>query len=422
MKVLIVSHNCFSSSQSMGKTLVSFFTKFDKTELMQLYFYPSIPNVDVCGDYYRITDKNMLSSIIHRRKCGRKIRQSEITSDNTLFADANEQKQYSRINRTNSMVRRARDVLWKIGAWKTKDLIQWLQKGKPDVVFYALGDATFSQKIAVWVADFLQIPLVTYVCDEYYLSGKSLPLCRRLLNDGMIRGIEKTVKKSKHLITICDDLGELYKRIFGSTYTTVMTGSSFGAGKIVREPDADQISFIGNLSLNRWRSLLDIADALDYANRMNGTQYKLYYYGAENGNMQGRAIYGGRLNAEQIKDTMEKSRMLIHTESFEPEYEERVKYSVSTKIADSLASGVPLLGYAPACVASMEHLIKNQCALIATDKTMLNEKLAEFLSDIKNEEDIINNAIRTAKCYHDTHKNSSIVREVLDKTIKLQLT
>ena len=330
MKVLIVSHNCFSSSQSMGKTLASFFSEFPKTDLMQLYLYPSIPNIDICGDYFRITDRDILSSLITRRNSGCRIKQSEITADNTLFTNVNEQKRYSKINRGHFLVRRARDLLWSIGTWKNKELMQWLQEGKPDVVFYALGDATFSQKIAVWISDFLQIPLVTYVCDEYYVSGKRSTMWHRIFNHSMIKGIERTVKKSKRIVTICDDLGELYQELFDTEYTTVMTGSSFNVGEIQQKADATQLSFIGNLSLNRWKSLLDIADALQYANCINGTQYKLYYYGAENENVQGRAIYGGRLNFEQIKDVMSKSKMLIHTESFEPEYEERIKYSIST--------------------------------------------------------------------------------------------
>ena len=33
MKVLILSHNCFNTSNNMGKTFESLFSKFDKTNL-----------------------------------------------------------------------------------------------------------------------------------------------------------------------------------------------------------------------------------------------------------------------------------------------------------------------------------------------------------------------------------------------------
>ena len=52
MKVLLVSHNCFSKTQNMGKTFASLFSNFKKEELMQLYLYPTIPNIDICDNYF----------------------------------------------------------------------------------------------------------------------------------------------------------------------------------------------------------------------------------------------------------------------------------------------------------------------------------------------------------------------------------
>lgn len=163
MKVLVVSHNCFSSVQSMGKTLSSLFAEFGKDELMQLYLYPSIPNVDICGSYYRITDSDILRSILKRKRCGRKVGQDEIKQDNSLFADSKEAEKYSSVKRNSFLMRRLRDIAWKFSNWKTGDLKEWLKTENPDVVFYALGDATFSQNIARWVSKYLEIPLVTYI-------------------------------------------------------------------------------------------------------------------------------------------------------------------------------------------------------------------------------------------------------------------
>ena len=43
MKVLIISHNSLSPKHSIGKTLISLFSCFDKNELCQLYIHGSDP-------------------------------------------------------------------------------------------------------------------------------------------------------------------------------------------------------------------------------------------------------------------------------------------------------------------------------------------------------------------------------------------
>ena len=65
MKVLIISHNPITTYQNMGKTLLSLFCEFDKSELCQLYCYPTIPDISVCESYYRVTDRDILNSYGH---------------------------------------------------------------------------------------------------------------------------------------------------------------------------------------------------------------------------------------------------------------------------------------------------------------------------------------------------------------------
>ena len=64
MKVLIVSHNVFSKTESMGKTLEGYFKDFDSNELAQFYIHSQIPTSKICKNYYRITDKDAIKSIL----------------------------------------------------------------------------------------------------------------------------------------------------------------------------------------------------------------------------------------------------------------------------------------------------------------------------------------------------------------------
>lgn len=417
MKVLVISHNCFSTTQNMGKTLSTLFCEFGKDEIMQLYLYPSLPNIKKFDNYYRITDKDVIHSIVKRKKCGRKILCSEINEENKLFENSNEAKTYGDIKQNRDIIRRLRDLLWKFGNWKSNDLKQWLNTEKPDVIFYALGDATFSQNIAMWISKYLNIPIVTYVCDEFYFSNKKKSLLSRIVNYSLLKNISKVQAHTVHNITICDSLGEVYKEKFSTPYTTIMTGSSF-------EPEerkistGNKISYIGNLGLKRWKSLLDISYAIEELNKENGWNYHLTYYGSKNENLEEKIKYGGYLNFEQVKNVMRESILLVHTETFDKEYNDRLRYSISTKIADSLAVGTPLLAYGPENLASMQHLIKNNCAICVTEKSELKDSLLKFLVDAQELRRNVKNALVTSKKYHDSIENSNRLYTVFISVLK----
>ena len=71
MRILVISHNIFSDTESMGKTLSGYFNGWDKDEIAQFYIHSEIPTSNkVCKNYFRITDIDALKSIF-TRKCGK---------------------------------------------------------------------------------------------------------------------------------------------------------------------------------------------------------------------------------------------------------------------------------------------------------------------------------------------------------------
>ena len=84
--------------------------------------------------------------------------------------------------------------------------------------------------------------------------------------------------------------------------------------------------------------------------------------------------------------------MVIHAESFDPAMMELVRFSVSTKIAESLMYGPCLLAYGPEGIASIDYLKENDAAYVITQTDRLAEGLTEILSNAKLREQIMGNA------------------------------
>lgn len=95
LKVLLISHNPITTYNNMGKTFLSLFSAFKPEELCQFYLYPTVPDTDCCGSYYRFTDRDALHSITCRNVVG-----GEITPNlksHIEFTDEKEERTYRTI-------------------------------------------------------------------------------------------------------------------------------------------------------------------------------------------------------------------------------------------------------------------------------------------------------------------------------------
>lgn len=422
MKVLIMSHNPITDYNSMGKTLLSLFKSFEESQLCQLYIYPTIPNILKCGSYYRVTDKDVFTNVIFRNKRGRVISNHEISDKNQLYENAKEQKIYHNKATHKEFKLIARKILWTCGNWDTKAFRQWMMEQKPDVIFAAAGLSSFFYDLILKVSEKYNIPIVSYVCDDFYFS--SIDLKRGILQKYYYKMLRKKITKlmncSKAVITICDSLGKAYSKEFGCVTRTVFTGANINISTKPQDAVTKQVlRYFGNLQLNRYHSLYDIGQALMRINKKYNTEYVLEIYTSDLYPDELKNIPTIKCNdfvkSDKMYQLIKKTIMLVHVESFESESIDRVRYSISTKIADGLASGVCMLAYGPKEVASIQHLYENNCAVIANDKKQLEEMLECYLFSEEKRSSIIEKALITAMRFHSPEEQSKCIRKVLSE-------
>ena len=256
MKVLVISHLPFSTQNNMGKTLLSLFSGFEKTQVCQLYIYPSYPNVECCTSHYRVTDKEMIRAALLRKKVGGEIARDCVHSGQGLYENPNDESLYRNRKNKSAMRRLLRDALWRVGRWYTPELEQWLDREAPDRIFVAPGVAKFLYDIALTISRKRNIPIVTYICDEYYFVNSprfGLEWLRlRLLQ----RKIRKLIRSSAHLVVISEELREVYEKEFGVPTSVLMTGASQPIAQGVKRylhPHKSAISAIfAAIDLSRW--------------------------------------------------------------------------------------------------------------------------------------------------------------------------
>lgn len=420
MKVLLVSHNPISTSNNMGKTFLSLFSAFQVKELCQFYVHPSLPDVKKCDSYYRITDNNVLKGLMKFSVNGTAI-SNEVISENKTVKNLDTVRTASRKTPARYLVR---DFVWKISNWYTKKLRNWVSTQNPEIIFLAPGYAKFIYDIALKISKEFDLPIVVYICDDYFFVQNGGSFLKRIQVRQLKCKIAKLMGHTSEIISICDEIKDNYEHKFNVPCTTIMTGSSFKAEDsfkyyVEEKHDKNAFVYLGNVRCNRYKSLIEIGQALGNINSKNKTDYKLKIYTSENDEKilsQLKSVLTielcGYVSGDEFLQTLCSAEVLVHTESFDDDMVDLVKNSISTKIADSLASGRKFLAYGPENIASVKYLKSNGAAYVATKSAELEEMLLKAITE--NGSDIIAKAKECALKNHDSKKTSQLLHERIE--------
>lgn len=419
MRVLVISHNIFSKTASMGKTLATYFNGWEKDELAQFYIHSEVPTVDICTNYYRFTDKEAIKSIFTRK--GGKIYSKEdidINKQDSFEFDQKTANAYQKGRKRTPLIYLVRNLVWNLSAWNNRQYKKWVDDFNPDVVFLASGDYAFLYKIALQTAKRKKIPLIISCMDDYYFNNKNKKkFLGKFAHSLFMKQVKKTVNYSSCLMCICQKMSEDYEKLFNKKCITLNTPSTISAQ--LNEEKTNAITYLGNLGYKRSEGLVDIGRALKSLD-IDGAPKFIDVYTTEpreevlkplteeNGIKLHKAV-----SAEEVKKIIGQSLAVVHTESFDNETANSVRYSVSTKIADSLASGTCLFAYGPGDIASIKYLKENNAAFVVDSPDDLQQKLIELITnkDLRNQ--IQNNAIKLANKNHSLEKNNNLILEVI---------
>lgn len=428
MKVLVVSQPVFSNTNNMGKTLKGYFKKFDPSEIAQLYFRKGTPkDVSSCENYYSFSDEDAIISIIKRNHYGKRFCKEEIKRQNAekVIREPQEEaidKIYKIKSKHKAWVLIIRDFLRSLSAWKNKELLNWIEEMDPDLLFFAAGDMIFSYEIVRYLAIHLKKPLVIVCLDDFYINNRNkYDFLGEIRQKRFLKTVKKTMDHTAALFTICDSMNRAYTELFHKKCYTLYTSAE--DKKLVLNQEASQISYIGNIGCGRCQSLLQIGEALS---KLEGAEYPKYidvYSGSNHMECiemlkNGVGVrFHGAISENQVLEVMSNSMAVIHTESFEKEMMDRVRFSVSTKIAESLMYGPCMIAYGPEGIASIDYLKENHAAYVISSPEGLAEKLKEFFDQQSIRENILKNARLLAHKNHDDDINPKKVREWIQEIV-----
>lgn len=421
MKVLIISHNPLSATGNMGKTMATLLNGFSSEELCQFYVYPAAPDGDFCSAYFRLTDKNALKGMISGKPEG-----FEITPENAVAVEHSEKS--SKPVKRSALKLLLRDIVWELSLRREKAIGEWVKSQNADCIFLAPGYSGFIYDVALKISEKLRLPIVVYICDDYYFIKSGGSVFKALQIRTVRKKTNALMKKSSCAVTVGDEIRKTYQKKFDIPFETVMTGSSFSPSEAKsyissKFTDKNSMVYLGNLGRNRYLSIIAVGNALAEINKKKGTEYKLVVYSFERDEKILKRLksskgieFRGAVAGEEYLNALCSAEVLLHTEAFDKTSVELVKLSVSTKIADMLASGRKIFAFGPKNVASIKYLKENNAAFVACGKNELEKVLISAFEE--SGEDKIRNAENLAKSNHDSVLNGKKVKKIFESCLK----
>ena len=419
-KVLVLSVNAFRSGSSNGRVLSKYFGNWPQDRIAQFYTFSEYPDIPLCNNYFRVTDKEVLKSILTFSQQGNIIplRKEE---DNPSATHP-----YKRKLRRNALTLLIQDLVWNLGFWRGSRFKTWVKEFNPEIIVVFATGSSFMNKIAMYVSKWLKIPYVLYNTEDYYFKeynvfyGKNWKCLFPLYKYESKKAFNKLMLGSSHEIYINEYLERLYGEHFKRNGTVLYQSSDLY--EFERHIDKNlTFTYAGNLGLNRHKSLIELAEVLQSISE----DYYLDVYGRtiseeseiELKNAKG-IRYHGIIPYSQVIEIMKQSRFLIHCESFDKLWLKELASGFTTKISDILTVGRCLILYADASIACSQYVKRNNCGCVINTRQELKEKLTELLNNQQLQQMYVENGLVAAKRDMNFENNANTFHQILCNAIK----
>jgi len=426
-RVLIVGTVPYNTN-STSRAFDAYFHNWEKENLAQIFSHTRQPCKGHCGTLYQITDHRMLHRWFDSKCCtGKQFTYEELEEEwkdeDQALKSSTIQNAYKIGRRHTAFTHLLRGILWRKRFWCTPELNKWLDEFNPECVFLSFSDDYFIPQIALYVAKRYNIPIVSSIGDDYYFNKRfSIDPIYQIYKETYKALIRKVFRHKGSAIYISDKIRDKYNSEFGLNGETVYLNST--VKRKAFEPinkKAPLITYFGNIRMGRNQSLNDIGQALGkidpsyilhiYSNEIDGEYYQIF---EKNANTH----FHGTIPYEEVQKLMCQSDITVVVEGFADEDVELSRYSLSTKAADALASGVAILTYGSQECGVIEYMQSTGASAVCTRREELENCIRRLIEDVEMQKCCYERAITMTNEHHSLEKScaifSGIVRSVVE--------
>ena len=291
---------------------------------------------------------------------------------------------------------------------------------RPDVV-YTMGSRFAIHELTFLLAKYYKCGTCFHYMDNWReTSFLSIP-GGQLLNRKLSVSVDRVTKLSKKSLVISPLMRTNYEQAYGGIYDVLMNSVEIGNQAVSIPHDKTFFVYAGGLHLNRHLSLYKIQESIR-ENKINAT---LIIYTSDRNREKYETIFDKEITEfrdflphNRVGEIYEEADVLVHVESFDTDQIAYTKYSLSTKIPEYMASGKPILCFAPKDISVYQYVEEAEAGMCASNEILLAGCMLTLSNDRLLREKLGKNGREYALANHDINRAQAHFAEVIMENVQ----
>lgn len=417
--------------QSTSRAFEAYFHNWPHDKLAQVFSDPAEPIKGHCGRLFQITDRRMLSRWFNCNvSTGKEFYYEELNEESSTNIADTDGNALGLVGFLKSLGKKhtplshlMRKVLWRKKYWNTPQFNKWLDDFKPECLFLSFSNDFFILEIALYIAHKYDIPICSSTGDDYYFDNRfSLNPLFYLYHEWYKSLNRKVFRQKGSAIYIGDKIRDKYNEAFGLDGQTVYLVSDIERRPFKTiNPKRFVVRYFGNIGYGRNNSICDIATAISHIN----SDIKIEVYSGETNKASIKPLIkhpnvefkGCIPYAEVMQKTLE-SDLLLVVEGLTKSDINKTRYALSTKVADSLASGCNIIGYGSQECGAIEYMERIGCVTVGHSIEEIEAELRKLLSDKDLQKSNYDKACKITESNHRRSQSNAKVESIIQQLVE----
>lgn len=413
------------NSRVGANTFSELFSDYPSSQLANLYIREELPDSERCSRYFQISEIRAIKSVFQRGcHTGQEVHATEEQSAAMAANLQASKKIYDKNRSKRSYIKLCvRELLWYFSAWKSKELNQYLDDFKPDIVVFGMEGYIHFNRICRYVVQYTGAKAIGYFWDDNF-TYKQMPENPgyRFLRFFQRRSLKKLSSQVDAFWAISDKTKQEADTFFGVDCQVLTKPIDFKCGEAWQAYQLHhpiRMLYTGNLLIGRFDVIRVISKALDRINqeqtRIELDVYSATYLTEEQKQQLGQFVHlKGTVRQEEVLTLQSQADVLLFVEAYDGPMAQKARLSFSTKLTDYFHSGRCILAIGAKDVAPMEYLLSENAAICASSE----HEIFDALCRITKEPELISLfACNAYKCGCRNHSRE-VVQAKRDATIK----
>lgn len=374
-------------------------SKYDKTQVASLYLRANKSKSPCCRRYFHIYEERVMKSIFHPHlHTGEEYYyNAEDDQDSIDITDLQkkEKERYAKYSKKKTWLTVfARELVWKLGHWKSKEFKQFIDDFDPEVLVFPIESYIHLNRINKYIINKKHPKVIGFFNDDNFSYKQSKKIGHKLHRFWLRRSVKWLVRHCDTVFAVCPKMKRECDEEFGINSIVLskpMVCNSEFTPYLPNNPI--RLLYAGKLYINRDKTIILIAQAIRKINE-NGIKVVMDVYSGSPLTEESIAAiecspashFRGEISQSQVYEEMKHSDVLLFVEDLSNE-NLAARLSFSTKITDLFGSGKCTWAIGNKDLGPIEYIKEQNAGFISTSEKDIYETLTrivehpEFISE-----------------------------------------